>query len=224
MLIVMNDNLKVYLIEDMSQAPQLLACFLLPAKMDLVKFFPSIINSNLAHTKRTMWTSDPAHRLLSLIMHPPLLHFVISTSIFFQLDFFEGMTTEIPWKHWGPSNSRVFEDSDIFGVGVGGSRVLKAIPIVETAYADLVECRLHMMDFSPLAVKHRQGLGLVVREPSTVDLEGELVTTSLPYVEVVSETKFSPQQTHIRVDKDRIYMIHDATLEVIEVWDGVSIG
>ncbi|KAG1861265.1 hypothetical protein F4604DRAFT_1957590 [Suillus subluteus] len=222
LLIVMNDNLKVYSIEDMSQAPELLACFLFPAQVQFIRCFPSKINLNLARTQRTMWTSDPAHRLLSLLTYSSeaLFHFVISASIFFQLDLFEGMTTAVPWKHWGPLNSRVFQDNEMFGFGLGGSRVFKAIPsIIERSYSDLVEYRLHMMDFSPLAVKHQQGLGQVVREPSTIDLEGELVTTSLPYVEVVSDTKSSHEPTPIWVDKDRIYVLQSdtASLEVIKV-------
>ncbi|KAG1781173.1 hypothetical protein EV702DRAFT_1193355 [Suillus placidus] len=210
LLIVTTDNLKVYSIKDMSQALQLLACFLFPAQVEYIKCFPLNLkdNLNLVHIQRTMWTSDPAHQLLSLLAYSPLLHFVISTSIFFQLDFFEGMAMEIPWKHWGPSNSHVFQDNDMLDFGVGGSRVLKAIPIVKTADNDLVEYRLHMMDFSPSAVKHWQGVGEVVREPSTVDLEGELVTTSLPYVEVVSDTKLYHQPTPVWVNQDRIYVLH----------------
>ncbi|KAG2038439.1 hypothetical protein BDR03DRAFT_999400 [Suillus americanus] len=205
---------NVYSIEDMSQAPELLACFLFPAQVQFVKCFPSKINLNLARTQRTMWTSDPTHQLLSLLTYSPeaLFHFVISTSIFFQLDFFEGMTTAVPWKQWGPLNSRVFQDNEMFGFGLGGSRVFKAIPsVIERSYNDLVEYRLHMMDFSPLAVKHRQGQGQVVREPSTIDLEGEVVTTSLPYVEVVSDIKASYEPTTIWVDKDRIYVLQNDT-------------
>ncbi|KAG2337717.1 hypothetical protein BDR05DRAFT_761604 [Suillus weaverae] len=200
----------------MSQAPQLLACFLFPAQVECIKCFPSNLkdNLNLAHTQRTMWTFDPTRQLLSLLTCSPLLHFVISTSIFFELDFFEGIATEIPWKHWGPSNSRVFRDNEMFDSSVGGSRVLKAIPTVETADDDLKDYRLHMIDFSPLAVKHRQGIGQVVREPSTVDLEGELVTTSLPYVEVVSDATPSHHLTPSWVDEDRIYVIHTDTESV----------
>lgn len=68
---------------------------------------------------------------------------------------------------------------------------------------------LHMMDFSPLAVERRQGLGIVVREPSTIEIPEleETLTTSLPYVEVVSDRIFGVDQVmDIWVDKDRIYL------------------
>ncbi|KAG2745731.1 hypothetical protein P692DRAFT_20836410, partial [Suillus brevipes Sb2] len=47
------------------------------------------------------------------------------------------------------------------------------------------------MDFSPLAVANRRGLGEVVREPSTVVIgpSGESLTTSLPYVDVELDRK-----------------------------------
>ncbi|KAG1852503.1 hypothetical protein F4604DRAFT_1297589 [Suillus subluteus] len=99
------------------------------------------------------------------------------------------MATVIPWKDWGPSSTRIFEHDCSFGVGVGGSRVLRAVPTAQSmddSDDPTMEYRLHMMDFNPLAVLHQQGLGRVVREPSMIDLEGELVTTSLAYVEVVS--------------------------------------
>jgi hypothetical protein len=67
-----------------------------------------------------------------------------------------------------------------------------------------------MVDFSPLAVLHHQGLGQVVREPSVIDLEGELVTTSLAYVEVISRRKSIPLDDTIFLwmDNNRIYVFH----------------
>ncbi|KAG2065184.1 hypothetical protein BDR04DRAFT_1108916 [Suillus decipiens] len=215
-LIIMNDNLKVYSIKDLSKAPQLLACFLFPgAEVEFMRCYPPILKNDLAPTtQRTIWTSDPAHRLLPLIICPHALHFVISTSIFFQLDFLEGVATEIPWKNWGPANSRIFDTS---GFDVCGSRVLRVIPIVETSNDDEpVECRLHILDFCPSAVKHRQGLGRVVTEPSTVDLDGESVTTLLPYVEV-SCTKWFQQAKAVWFDKDRIYILHNDDSDTLEV-------
>jgi hypothetical protein len=35
-----------------------------------------------------------------------------------------------------------------------------------------------------------QGLGRVVKEPSTIVLEGQFITTSLPHVRVILERKF----------------------------------
>jgi len=72
-----------------------------------------------------------------------------------------------------------------------------------------------MMDFSPLAVQRRQGLGRVVKESSTIALEfwgrppsdERSVTMSLPSVEVVSDRKFYESDlVQIWLDKDRIYL------------------
>ncbi|KAG2065171.1 hypothetical protein BDR04DRAFT_1108892 [Suillus decipiens] len=157
-----------------------------------------------------MWTPDPAHRLLYLSTFPtsPALRFVISTSIFFQLDLFEGMAMEIPWKHWGPSNSRVFlDDTHIYGMAIHGSRVF--VPKMGTPDDYHKGHILELMDFSPLAMKHHQGLGRVVREPSTIDLEGELITTSLPYVEVLTKYCDLGGRGWLWFDEDKIYILND---------------
>ncbi|KAG0700144.1 hypothetical protein DFH29DRAFT_1001408 [Suillus ampliporus] len=82
------------------------------------------------------------------------------------------------------------------------------------------------MDFSPLAVERRQGLGRVAKEPSTIKITefwlskkgvAESLTTSLPYVEVVSDRTIG--NNRIWVDKDRIYLSCGPTgeIEVIEM-------
>lgn len=67
-----------------------------------------------------------------------------------------------------------------------------------------------MMDFSPLAVERRQGLGLVVvKKPSTIEINefGKTLTTSLPYVEVLSDRVFDAiELIGMWVDTDRIYL------------------
>lgn len=82
-----------------------------------------------------------------------------------------------------------------------GSRVLKVGRAIDATDDDLVEYSLHMMDFSPFAIKHRQGLGRLMKEPSTIDLDGVLVTTSLPYVEVVSNKKSISKNEMIRSNR-----------------------
>jgi hypothetical protein len=90
--------------------------------------------------------------------------------------------------------------------------VLQAFPVTEATvedHPDDMDYKLHMMDFSPLAVERRQGLGKVVTEPSSIKTteSAETLTTSLPYVEVVSDRIFGADQvTDIWVDKDRIYL------------------
>jgi hypothetical protein len=85
------------------------------------------------------------------------------------------------------------------------------------------------MDFSPLAVTNRRGLGRVVKETSTINFTGKFaesltISTSLPYVEVVSDRKFSFDKLKAMwIDKDRIYLLNtnwmrtSTTLEVIDV-------
>jgi len=216
--------MKLYSIEDMSRAPQLLACFLLPVSVGGVRCLLPIDdispNSQL-QAQPELWTSDPENRLLSLIMSPQNLVFIISTRIFFDLGLFGNRLAgvSIDWCNWGPSNTRVFQHDWRHRIGVSGNRVLWSFPVLDgTIPEDGIrnsKYRLHMMDFSPSAVERRQGLGRVVTEPSSINIiEGDsddtfTLTTFLPYVEVVSDRTFGrpePELIEIWVDKDRIYL------------------
>jgi hypothetical protein len=69
-----------------------------------------------------------------------------------------------------------------------------------------------MLDFSQLAVERRQGLGRVVKQPSTVEiLESGVIqnlTTSLPYVEVTTQRTFGYGELQtIWIDHDRIILL-----------------
>ncbi|KAG2135585.1 hypothetical protein BD769DRAFT_1385473 [Suillus cothurnatus] len=235
-LLVVTIDLKIYSIEDMSQKPQLLACFQSPERW-LVKqcLLPMDDNERLQtqmHDKKSMHTSDPKHRLLCITTDANRVY-IISTRIFFDLD---GMTssTPIPWNEWGPSNARIFQHPCECKVHVSGNRVLQAFPV--GTHMRFPECPkeyiLHMMDFSPLAVTNRRGLGRVVKEPSTIDvteyygLYRRSLTTSLPYVEVVSDRKMEAIDLEdIWLDKDNIYMlnnvdsINDENIRRLEVID-----
>ncbi|KAG2065167.1 hypothetical protein BDR04DRAFT_1108890 [Suillus decipiens] len=242
-LLTVNEDLKLYTIEDLSQPPRLLGYFLMPASFTTIWCLLPI--NDITHSsrlqmqeQRTMWTSNPKHRILSLTTNTRgtrhSFSFVISTRIFFdpQAGVLDGMA-EIPWERWGPLNARVFVHNRRCRVGVSGNRVLQAFPATDATaedHTDNMGYRLHMMDFSPLAVERRQGLGSVVTEPSTIIIEStETLTTSLPYVEVVSDRIFGADQVmDIWVDKDRIYLPKlelDSDgideLEVIEISSGV---
>ncbi|OAX37994.1 hypothetical protein K503DRAFT_190984 [Rhizopogon vinicolor AM-OR11-026] len=220
-LLIASHKLKLYSIEDMSRAPQLLACFLLPVPVAgiqcLLPMDDIAPSSQLRmQAQQEMWASDPANRLLSLVTFPLNLVFVISTRIFFDLPLSEGMEAGIHWKSWGPSNTRIFNHHSRCRIGVSGNRVLQSFPIDDTTEdsARNSSHRLHMMDFSPSAVERRQGLGRMITEPATIEVmsEGEKVTltTSLPYVEVMSDRKFGVDELiEIWVDKDRIYLPKD---------------
>ncbi|KAG1727728.1 hypothetical protein EDB19DRAFT_1833005 [Suillus lakei] len=204
-LLVTTDDLKLYSIEDMSQTPQLLACFLMPVPLTIRCFLP--MDDMQVH--QAMYTSDPTHRLLCLNTYSPrttsfsrIQVYIISTRIFFDLD---GMAaaTPIPWKHWGPSNTRIIRHPYPCNLHISGNRVLQAVP-VGTRNSE------------------QRGLGRVVKEPSTIDIgdstgrSGRSLTTSLPYVEVIfSDRKFSSAGSvleDIWIDRDRIYLFN-AVLE-----------
>ncbi|KAG1748401.1 uncharacterized protein EDB91DRAFT_1113810 [Suillus paluster] len=220
-LLIVSKNLKLYSIEDASQTPQLLACFLMPVSLTGIQCLLPM--DDIAHgsqlqmqAKKTMWTSDPKNRILCIVTHipsnPSACTFVISTRIFFDLQagVVDGLA-EIPWECWGALHARIFLHHWQCRVGVSGNRVLQAFPATTATVddEDNTDYRLHMMDFSPLAVERRQGLGRVVTEPSTMEItdSGEKLTTSLPYVEVVSDRVFNADQLmEIWVDKDRIYL------------------
>lgn len=163
-----------------------------------------------------MYTSDPEHRLLCMTTFLDdtfeSVVYIISTRIFFDLDGL-AVATPIPWNRWGPSNTRIFKHDLELKVHLSGNRVLQALP-VDTSDLGSIHYILHMMDFSPLAVTNRRGLGRVVKEPSTIDIsdltdgsqEAQSLITSLPYVEVVSDREFKADELgDIWIDKDRVY-------------------
>ncbi|KAG1795314.1 uncharacterized protein HD556DRAFT_378037 [Suillus plorans] len=242
-LLVTTDNLNLYSIEDMSQPPELLACFLMPIPMELqyLSSIDDIGHSSQSHmqAQSTMYTSDPTHQLICLFepaARDNTQVFIISTRIFFDL---HGMAaaTPIPWQHWGPSNTRVFRQHDRHYIHINGNRVLQALP--DDTQEGNGRSMLHLMDFSPLAVTNRRGLGRMVKKPSKTyigtDKFGKSLTTSLPYVHVVlSDRKLDSLDSELMgiwMDMDRIYMLnpdldrplgtHDfptwAKLEVIDV-------
>jgi len=229
-LLTISQHMKLYSIEDMSRAPQLLACFLLPVSVGGVQCLlpmDDISPTSQLLAQPEVWTSDPENRLLSLIMTPQNLVFIISTRIFFDLGLFRKRLAgvSIDWWEWGPSNTRVFQHDWRHRIGVSGNRVLRSFPVLDGAIPEDVmaedsirnsKYRLHMMDFSPSAVERRQGLGRVVTEPSSIKIIEEdsddisTLTTFLPYVEVVSDRTFGrPELVEIWVDKDRIYLPKD---------------
>lgn len=122
------------------------------------------------------------------------------------------VATPIPWKCWGPLNTRIFQHPSLESgceVHLSGNRVLLLCPIRDP-YSECNSLsrrklmfngkyKLHIMDFSPLAVANRQGLGRMVGKPSTFNVADpkcarkgyeERLTTFLPYVEVVLDRKF----------------------------------
>ncbi|KAG2343512.1 hypothetical protein BDR05DRAFT_1059691 [Suillus weaverae] len=227
-LLVVADDLKLYSIEDMPQTPQLLARFLMPVSFPNVRCFLPMDHiehsSPQTQAQQMMYTSDPQNRLLCITTEATQVY-IISTRIFFNLD---GMaaTTQIPWERWGPSNTRIFVHSGECKVHVSGNRVLQAFSTGTSAWGP-VKYILHMMDFSPLAVTNRRGLGRVVKEPSTIDIidgwkDGltKSLTTSLPYVEVILDRKIGSAESELAdvwVDKDRIYLLN-------RKWDHEVVG
>ncbi|KAG1880146.1 hypothetical protein F4604DRAFT_520779 [Suillus subluteus] len=226
-LLVVAADLKLYSIEDTSQTPQLLACFMMPVPFPNVRcFLPKdhIDSSPQIQVQQAMYTSDPQNRLLCITTEGRRAY-VISTRIFFNLD---GMAAAkpVPWERWGPSNTRIFELSCQSIVHVSGNRILQAL-LEGTSASGPLKHTLHIMDFSPLAVTNRRGLGRVVKEPSTIlDFDGwtgrpaKSLTTSLPYVEVILDRKFDSAESEVAdvwVDEDRIYLLN-------RKWDQEVVG
>jgi hypothetical protein len=97
-LIIAGAELKLYSVEDISQPPRLLACFLLPFQVQSmychqVRADDALHNSDpQMQAEQTMWISDPKHRLLCIVVGLSISHvvFVISTGIFFDLGVFGG--------------------------------------------------------------------------------------------------------------------------------------
>ncbi|KAG2151234.1 uncharacterized protein EDB93DRAFT_305364 [Suillus bovinus] len=222
-LLVVASDLEVYSIADMSQTPQLLACFRLPLRLWRIQCLLPIDDIERmqvqAQPQTVRYTSDPTHQLLCLTAsyNTATLIFIISTRIFFDLD---GVVATVPkpWECWGPSNTRIFRHPYSTQVHVSGSRVLQVFAL-GTPGTRPMEYEVHLMDFSPTAAKNRRGLGRVVREPSAIEISSFMesateeenleITTSLPYVEVVSDRKLGALELQgIWLDKNRIYLLN----------------
>ncbi|KAG1905138.1 uncharacterized protein F5891DRAFT_1255658 [Suillus fuscotomentosus] len=158
---------SLYSIEDMSETPQLLACFLLP--FPLVNLESDYGSQPKMQTQdQSVYTSDPKHRLLCVYSLAGVRKiFFISTKIFFDIDQ-AAATTPIPWKHWGPGHVHILKDEagDQTKIHLCGNRVLLVDMITSKTHA----YKLRMVDFSPLAVMNRQGLGRVVKVRSTTTI------------------------------------------------------
>ncbi|KAG2049276.1 hypothetical protein BDR06DRAFT_1068967 [Suillus hirtellus] len=151
-----------------------------------------------------LYTLNSEHTLLCLTssIGKPMIC-LISTKVFFDIDETTAITL-IPWNYRGPGHVRIFEQK-VAHVSmithVSGNRVLLADQMMSERHEYY---KLHMIDFSPLAVTNRRGLGRVVKERSTVtvavhrgsnfewDDEAKCyhystVETALPYVEVISD-------------------------------------
>ncbi|KAG2141154.1 uncharacterized protein EDB93DRAFT_1252621 [Suillus bovinus] len=235
-LLVVADNLKLYSIEDMSHTPQLLASFVLPIRLlgstaCILPVDGMECSSQLQmQAQQTVHTSDPKHRLLCITMTKfsrAFIIYIISTRIFFDLPEMAG-AMPIPWQCWGPSNTRVDWHPIANGeckVHLSRNRVLLLVPDYEEIRDS--KCKLCIMDFSPLAVTNRRGLGKVVIEPSPVNVNNIMcvhngiqkrLSTFLPYVEVVLDRKFGMHELkNIWMDEDGIYLLSEKLIEVIDV-------
>lgn len=212
-----NGGLKLYSIEDMSLPPQLLACFRMPVPLENIQcLFPmtDIDNSSQPRmqAQQTIYISDTKQRLLCIIASTPV--FIVFTRFFFDLHEMV-VATPIPWNRCGPRNTRMFDHDDkYYRVYVFGNRVLQTFPVnssVDRYYME-TEYMLRMMDFSSMAVTNRRGLGRVMKEPSSVQCsvpgKFEVLTITLPYVEIVWDRKFGfGQLEDIWLDRDSICVI-----------------
>ncbi|KAG1787056.1 uncharacterized protein HD556DRAFT_1449110 [Suillus plorans] len=219
-LLIVTEYLEFFSIEDPSKMSPYTR-FKLPLPLQCIQCLPPMddIEQMQTQPQTVRYTPDPKHQLLCLTASygTASLVFIISMRIFFDLDEV-AETITIPWIHWGPSNTRVFWYPYRGKVHVSGNRVLQAFAISgPDARPGVYGVRL--MDFSPIAGTNRQGLGRVVKDSSTIEMspvmddtvkeENLTITTSLPYVEVVSKRKFCVRELlDIWLDKDRIYLLN----------------
>jgi hypothetical protein len=102
-LLVFSYNLELYSIEDTSQAPQLLVYFTMAVSVTGIYYAECTCPMDdttqpLMQAQQMMWTSDPEQQLLisSIESFFATFVFIISTRIFFDPDFSEGMVREMP--------------------------------------------------------------------------------------------------------------------------------
>jgi len=208
--------IELYNLEDVVRSARLEARFKLP--FGAVRFlFPSDFHSDstcariTATDEKWIWTTNPADRVISVVTTSSV-NLIISARIFFMdipptwfnREYEDGRC--IRWQTWGPQNSRCFTQK-AFTYGVGGFRVVWAVPVPGSATQNLFQ--LHMTDFNPAAVA--RGVGRVVREPTICKpsryLPDHIVTTSLPYLEVVNDHIFDAKKMelyNIMVDEEKV--------------------
>ncbi|KAG1752472.1 uncharacterized protein EDB91DRAFT_1077859 [Suillus paluster] len=136
-------HIELYDIEDLSKIPRLQARSILPVH----KGFGLL------------------HRVIPVTWPNTSLIFVISARIFYiPLAWFDATSKDglsVPWSSWGPQNSRHFCGEGMRSLGVGGSRVIRAVPVAGRNDSSF---RLPMSDFNPSAMA--RGIGKVIREPT----------------------------------------------------------
>ncbi|KAG1729959.1 uncharacterized protein EDB91DRAFT_798765 [Suillus paluster] len=215
-------HIQLYDVDDLSKTPRLLARFILPVPKDSGVFvFPSVFHSaqGCARLKSSddnwIWTTNPADRVISVMWFSPSSLFVISARIFFMnipLAWFDATSKDglsVPWSSWGPQNSRCFDGEEVLSFGVGGSRVIRAVPFPDP---DDSSFQLHMTDFNPSAVA--RGIGKVVQEPTTTTLELDVpITTYLPFVEVVHDQCLDASLWNIVLDEEKMVILTLPTTE-----------
>ncbi|KAG1729965.1 uncharacterized protein EDB91DRAFT_1227796 [Suillus paluster] len=217
-------HIHLYDIEDLSKTPRLQARFILPVHKDSGTFvLPEVYHSaqGCARLKSPddtwIWTTNPADRVISVVWSCPSSIFVISARVFFMdipLAWFDVTSKDglsVPWSSWGPQNSRCFDGEDVLSFGVGGSRVIRAVPFLDRNYSTF---RLHMTDFNPSAVA--RGIGKVVREPTTTALDSDVpITTYLPFVEAIHDQCLDASLWSIVLDEERMVILTKVTAESV---------
>ncbi|KAG1851414.1 hypothetical protein F4604DRAFT_1686908 [Suillus subluteus] len=202
--------IDVYDIKDLCQVPTRLAMFELPGGN------LSIVSSTVSHDSPScaghastgnqwIWTTNKMDRLICVktrflprfIVISPRAFDAHMTPLFMDSD-------PVAWEMWGPTNCRSFvlhKRHHLFAVG--GMRFAWSSPI---SNAQGTSIRLHVADFNPSVVA--RGAGRVIRDSVTTRaFSKDAVTTSLPYVEVVSSHVYPLGRiSRIMLDEERLLL------------------
>ncbi|KAG1886451.1 hypothetical protein F4604DRAFT_1675367 [Suillus subluteus] len=213
--------IEVYDIKDLCQVPKRLAIFELPCGgLSIVSSTASYLSpSCVRHVSagnQWIWKTNTMDRLICVKTRFTPRFIVISPRAFDAYMTPLWMDSDpVAWEMWGPTNCRCFlldKRHDIFAVG--GTRFAWSAPISNTQDTSI---QLHVADFNPSTVV--RGIGRVIHEPVTTSVFiDDAVTTSLPYVEVVSSQVYPTGCiSRIMLDEERLLLFTSSKTDTLDL-------
>ncbi|KAG2036337.1 hypothetical protein BDR03DRAFT_983110 [Suillus americanus] len=195
--------IKVHDIRDLCQVPTRLAMCELPGG-DL-----SIVSLTVPHDSPSCaGHASQTHFIPCFIIISPRAFDAHLTPLFMDSD-------PVAWEIWGPSNCCSFVlDKHHHLFAVVGMRFAWSAPISNTQGTSI---QLHVANFNPSAVA--RGIGWVINDPVTTSAFGnDAVTTSLPYVEVVSSQVYPLSCIScIMLDEERLLLFTSSEIDLVDL-------